>query len=265
VLIDTHCHLLPGFDDGADTLEAAVAMAKAAAEDGITAVIVTPHYITGLYQPEAETIRRAVSGLQQHLRSLGIALELYSGCEAALDPDLPRWCREGRILTLADRGKHILVELPATDVPVYTEEVLYQLQLAGLTPVLAHPERNAGIQRDPGWLAEMVERGVLVQITAASLTGHFGRTVQRVARQLVRDGTVHLIATDAHSLGGRGPRMKPAFQALEPVLTDEALGWLFYDNPTAIVEGRNVLPFTGGCWLRKRSLWTRLVTRGPRP
>ena len=261
VLIDTHCHLLPGIDDGPANLETALAMAEAAVADGVAAVIVTPHYITGLYEPSPDSIRQAVSGLSEYLRSQGIALELYLGCEAALDPALPRWCREGAVLTLAERGKHVLVEMPASEVPGYTEEVLYQLQLAGLTPVLAHPERNSRIQRDPGWLARMVERGVLVQVTAASLTGHFGRKVEKLARQLVKNGTVHLIATDAHSTGGRGPRLKPALRALAPVLTDEALGWLFSENPAAIVEGRDIRSFTAGRWLRKRSLWARLATK----
>ena len=132
-------------------------------------------------------------------------MEVLPGAEYRLEPDLPERLPRGGLLTLNDAGRHLLVELPGAFLPPYTERVLYELQLLGVTPVIAHPERNAAVARNPAFLRRLVSRGMLVQVTADSVTGRFGREARHLALSLLKEGLAHLVASDAHYLNGRPP------------------------------------------------------------
>ena len=208
-MYDLHAHILPGVDDGARTLEDALKMARAAVEHGTKVMVATPHRKDVIESFSVQQIQERLAVLKGELDQNGVDLEILLGMETHLELELPEAFAEGLALPI-NGSRYALVELPFFGHPNYMEEVLFQLQLRGLTPVLAHPERIEVIQRNVDLLVGFVERGMLSQITAGSIVGHFGGRVKRFTHSLLRRGLVHVIASDTHF--AQGPR--------SPVLSD---------------------------------------------
>lgn len=238
MLTDVHCHLLPGIDDGARDLDQALAMAQIACADGIGRIVVTPHHLNGVYANPAAAVRAAVAACKQALGRAGIELEILPGSELHLTPELPAALDAGEALTLGDHGRHVLVELPVHTVPVGAGQLLETLLAMGLTPIIAHPERNFELRRHPERLAEWVGYGCLGQVTAQSCTGMFGEAVQAAARTMVGNGSIHLVASDAHRDTRRVPRITPALAVLADWTSREFAELLVCTHPDAIGTGR---------------------------
>lgn len=235
-MIDLHSHILPGLDDGARTLEEAVEIGRAAAADGITGIAATPH-VREDYPTEPGKMERRVAQVRSALEDAGVALELYPGGEIALDQLGQIERSELRRFGLGGNPSFLLVEFPYLGWPLDLADQLFLLRLAGITPVLAHPERNADVQAGPERLAPLVEAGTLVQVTAASLDGRLGRAAQSTGLELIESRLAHMIASDAHHAGIRAVGMSVAAEAVG----DEALArWLTVDVPRAIVEGGSI-------------------------
>jgi protein-tyrosine phosphatase len=235
-VIDLHTHILPGIDDGAQTLEDALDMARAFVADGVTTIAATPH-VRDDYPTSADTMRLAVDALRKALGEEGIPLTLLPGAEIAVDRIERLDAGELSRLTLAGSGRYVLVETPYYGWPVEVAEQLLRLRMAGFIPVLAHPERNPEVQRTPSLLAPLVQGGTLVQVTAASLDGRLGARSRETAFHLAAIGSAHLVASDAHTPDIRAAGMRSAAEAI----ADEALAkWLTEEVPRALVEGRDV-------------------------
>lgn len=235
-MIDLHSHILPGIDDGAATLEESLEMARAAVADGVTALAATPH-VRGDYPTRPEEMERLTAQVRDAVRREGIALELLTGGEVALDV-LPGLDDEAlRRFGLGGSRAHLLVEFPYAGWPLSLEFVTRGLVGRGITPVIAHPERNAEAQRAPERLAAVVDAGALLQLTAASLDGRLGRSARRAAHALLELGLAHLLAGDAHSAGdGRG-----GLGAAAAAVGDTGLAhWLTVEVPGAIVSGDEI-------------------------
>jgi protein-tyrosine phosphatase len=231
-LIDLHSHILPGLDDGARTMEEAVEIGRAAVADGIEAVAATPH-VRDDYPTEADTMEQRVADVRVALVDAGVPLQLHTGGEIATDRLPVLEPEDLRRFGLGGNPAYLLVEFPYYGWPLDLPDQLFRLQLAGITPVLAHPERNADVQAAPERLEPIVERGTLVQITAASLDGRLGRNPRATGLELVELGYAHLVASDAHHPGIRTVGMAAAAEAVG----DEALArWLTVDVPRAIVD-----------------------------
>ena len=257
-LIDLHTHIIPGLDDGAKDIEKSLAMAQIAIEDGITMLVATPHVISGAFDNRKEDILENVGHLNKYLDSAGILLQILPGAEYRLEPDLPRRLAAGELLTINDTGRYLLVELPGSMVPDYTGRILYDLQLQGVTPIIAHPERNAGFEREPEILRNFVTRGILVQITSASITGLFGNLAKNTALKFIKEGSVHLIASDAHSSHGRSPVLSLAFLELERRWGIDYARTLTSENPRLIIEALPVEPCIPP---KSDSLWSRFLKK----
>jgi protein-tyrosine phosphatase len=238
-MIDIHIHILPGFDDGAKDIQTALDMAQIAASGDIETIIATPHVMAGVSNYTAADIISAVDELNSLLCTNNITLQVLAGAEYYLESDLPQRYADGELLTLNNR-QYLLVELPFAQMPIYTSQVLYELQLQGITPVIAHPERNSSFISRPQLLGELVERGNLVQITSGSLLGNYGRTVKKAARYFLTRGWVHAVASDAHSVKKRAPHLLPAARELNKMGGIDCPKILLSDNPLSIVEGRPV-------------------------
>jgi protein-tyrosine phosphatase len=237
-VIDLHTHILPGIDDGARTLEDALDMARAFVGEGVTAVAATPH-VRDDYPTSAAEMLQAVSSLQRVLDREGIPLVLLPGAEVAVEWIMRLEARELRRLTLAGNGRYVLVETPYHGWPAAVVEGLLRLQTAGFTPVLAHPERNPIVQKTPSLLAPLVDSGLLVQVTAASLDGRLGKAAHRTGHRLVTSELAHVVASDAHAPHVRAAGLLSAVDAIG----DEALAqWLVDDVPLALVYGQGVPP-----------------------
>ena len=227
-MIDIHCHILPGIDDGADRLQTSLAMASMAVRDGITTVIATPH--TDGVTVNRTVVQQAVDRLNIELAEQGIDLEIVAGYEipANLVCDLQSY-------TIAD-SPYILVEFPHQYLPEDAAETLYTLVQAGRKPIIAHPERNGSVLRNPELLRELVAVGSMIQLTAASVTGDFGPDILHCANYLLRNRLVHFLATDSHSPTFRKPVLSPARKAAARLIGREQADRLVIDNPQKIIK-----------------------------
>jgi len=201
-VIDIHCHILPGLDDGSPDMPTSIAMARLAAAAGISTMIGTPHWIEDEHETDPAVVRQISRDLQAELNSRAIPLTVLPGNEALICPDLPDRVKKGDVLTLADRGTHLLLELPCEDLPTYVDDVIFKLQLQGITPVLAHVERYTYVRSDWHVLDRWVQRGCLAQVNVSSLDSGRG---DDVAQDLVDRGLVACTATDAHDAKHRMP------------------------------------------------------------
>lgn len=237
-MIDLHSHILPGLDDGSRTVEDARALARRAAEDGVTAIAATPH-VRSDYPTLPEEMERGVRLLREDFVEQGIHVEVVHGAEidlgllSSLDDDALRR------FSFAQAGRYLLLEFPYSGWPAALEETVYGLGLRGYAPVLAHPERNREVQSNPARLGEAVRLGALVQLTAASLDGRIGRSSQKAAGRLLELGLAHLLASDAHTAEIREAGLAAAAESVG----DEALAhYLTAEAPGAIVAGEPVPP-----------------------
>jgi protein-tyrosine phosphatase len=205
-MIDLHCHLLPGIDDGAANLAVSMEMAKALVADGVSVAACTPHILPGLYHNSGQQIRQATAQLQQTLDREGIALQLVIGADNHMVPNFVAELRSGHLLTLADT-RYVLVEPPHHVAPPRMEDFFSNLLLAGYVPILTHPERLYWIKSHYPTIKRLALAGVWMQLTAGSLGGAFGREAQYWCERLLDEGCVHIIATDAHDLIERPPNL----------------------------------------------------------
>jgi len=240
-LIDLHCHILHGVDDGPQTLDESLAMARAAAADGIDTVVATPHTLNGVYRNPSEAVRSGVDALQKALDAASIPIRLHVGGDVHLVPDMMRAIHTGEAVTIDDQRKYILLELPSQSLPPSLTEEIYRLRIGGVTPIITHPERNMALAQNSEILFDLIDMGALVQVTAMSLTGGFGEFVRGVSERFLEQRLIQVIATDAHSVEGRPPALSLAVEAAADVLRDpdEALR-MVRETPAAILEGNAV-------------------------
>ncbi len=206
-MIDLHCHILNGVDDGAGSLDEAIAMAEIAVADGIRTIVATPHTTNGNYDNRPAFVVQAVKELQEVLDHAEIPLQLLPGAEVHFVPDLVEQLRQEKIGTL-NNSRYLLLELPPTLSFEGCKQEMFSLRLEGVVPILAHPERHPPFQKDMNPLFELVEMGVLCQLTAQSITGAFGRAIRKMAERMVRSNLVHILASDAHSSHCRVPELQ---------------------------------------------------------
>ena len=236
-MIDLHHHLLPGLDDGSKTMENSVAMARLAAEDGITHVVCTPH-ANGQYTFDPAVNEAKVAELRALLSAENIPLTIGLGCDFHLSYDNIQDAKERPSRYAINGLSYVLVEIPDYGLPRGLNEIFYELQLAGLTPILTHPERNPTLQADPSRLEEWLRGGVLIQVTGDSVRGSMGKQAERMAHRLLADRWVHFLATDAHNTASRPPRLSEARAIVGKKYGAEYAGLLTEDNPRAVFEGK---------------------------
>ncbi|AZB44670.1 tyrosine protein phosphatase [Bacillus sp. FJAT-42376] len=237
-MIDIHCHILPGADDGASSMLDSLEMARAAALEGITRIVATPHHRNGRYDNEKETVVNSTRMLNGRLREESIPVTIYPGQEVRIYGDLVNDLKNGDILPV-NHTEYLLVELPHHHVPQYTSKLFYDLQLQGITPVIVHPERNIEILKKPDILSEFINRGALSQITAASLTGEFGRKIKKRSLDLISNGMAHFIASDAHNVSSRGFALSHAYNVLNKEFGTPYV-FFFKENAELMLSGQTI-------------------------
>ena len=237
-MIDLHCHMLPGIDDGAPDLQTAVAMAKIAAADGITTTACTPHIYPGLYENNAPGIESAVSAFRQALAEAGVGLDLTFGADIQVVPELLAGLRSGLMPTL-HRSRYFLFEPPHHTVPVRFHETVFDTIAAGYVPVITHPERLTWLDDEHyAWFEQAARDGAWIQVTAGVLTGRFGRRPKYWAERMLDDGMVHILATDSHDPEHRPPLLAEGRDAASHWVGDEEAERLVTERPQAILDDR---------------------------
>lgn len=236
-MIDIHCHILPEVDDGAQSMEDSLAMAKQAVSEGITSIIATPHHKNGQYENIKQDIINKVAELNEVLTAESIPLTIYPGQESRIYGELLEDYQKEEVLSLNNGNKYLFIELPSSSVPRYTERLLYDILMHGLTPIIVHPERNREILTSPEILYEFVKKGALTQVTAASLTGGFGKKIKKFSMQLIEANLTHFISSDAHNVTSRNFKLQEAYDVVEKKYGNE-LVYLFMDNSELLLEGK---------------------------
>jgi protein-tyrosine phosphatase len=236
-MIDLHCHLLPGIDDGAPDSETSLEMARIAVDDGITTTFCTPHIYPGLYENVGADIQRRVAILQRSLHDAGISLSLSYGADAHLVPNMLPRIRTGEIPTLGGSRYLLLEPSHNTRPPRFVEEV-FAFIAAGYTPVITHPERLTWVADHYDDFVSVARSGAWLQVTGGALLGRFGPYAERFAKRFLSDGLTAVLASDAHTTNRRAPQLAEATEMARRLVGKEEALRLVVDRPLAIVENR---------------------------
>ncbi|UJL45823.1 tyrosine protein phosphatase [Virgibacillus sp. NKC19-16] len=237
-MIDIHSHILPGVDDGAKTEADSLAMAKAAINEGIDTIIATPHHRNGQFENDRQMILTNVSILNDLFVDEDIPLTVLPGQEVRINGDMIEDINNGELLAL-NNTKYLFVEFPSDHVPRYAKQMLFDIQVTGFTPIIVHPERNRELLEHPSRLYEFVRKGALTQVTAGSVVGKFGKSIQKFSNQLIEANQTHFIASDAHNTTTRGFLMDEAFQDVKKTHGADYF-YMFYENSQLLVGNMNV-------------------------
>ncbi len=275
-MIDLHSHILPGLDDGAETLDESIEMCWRSYQDGVRTIVATPHILEGVYLNDRSTILAKVQELNEAIRKFRVqssefgvqnfnastpqrlnvnsknsinpmtqlpndtidALKILPGADVHFSFDLLQLCENGEIITVNDNGRYLMVEFDFQGIPYRGEEVLFRLIMHGIIPIITHPERNLEIARTPNRYYEIIKMGCLGQVTAMSLTGGFGSGVRLIAEKLLKNRLVHIIASDTHSINGRPPILSTAVRATEKIVGKEEAQKMVTEYPQAVLDGR---------------------------
>jgi protein-tyrosine phosphatase len=212
-----------------------------AVKDGIEGVVCTPHWVLGRCDNTRQLVLSVVEELQKSLAEHAIPLKVYPGSELRLDVNLSQWIRGGELLTINDTGRFALIELPESVLPQNLEEFFWDLQMQKITPIISHPERNPVLLKDPMRLYDWVQMGVLAQLTAASLLGLFGTEIRKFTNLLLEHNLVHVLATDAHGLSIRTPKLSEGCKVIEDMKGKKAAREMAYETPKRIIHGEPVV------------------------
>jgi protein-tyrosine phosphatase len=238
-MVDIHCHILPGLDDGPDQLETSLQMAEMAIADGISHVVATPHS-DNTHRFDPVLVRARLNEMQQRV---GERLTLAAGCDFHLSfENLQSLKLDPTPYTLNQKG-YLLVEFANFAIPPTVRETLHSLHLMQLYPIITHPERNALISHNPEMLHGWLSMGCYVQVTAQSFLGRFGPGAQRFAETLLDNECIHFAASDAHNVSSRPPLLREAYDVVAKRSGEDVAKALFQENPLAAFEGRS-LPYT---------------------
>jgi protein-tyrosine phosphatase len=237
-MVDIHCHILPGVDDGARDLSESIEMAKVAVQQGIHTIVATPHHLNNRYENSKQSILARVEELNRVLLDEKIDIKILPGQEVRIHGELAEGYDLGEILSV-NHTQYVLVEFSSNHVPRYTETLFYDLQNKGLIPVIVHPERNQEIIENPEILYNLVQKGALSQVTASSVTGHFGKKIMKFSYQLIEANLTHFLASDAHNTRSRTFNLREAYDLIQMKYGNEMF-YLFEENAELLVEGSNV-------------------------
>lgn len=237
-MIDLHCHILPGIDDGAGDLSVSLRMARVSVEQGVSVVACTPHILPGLYHNSGPAIRQATQRLQGVLDNEGIPLRLVIGADVHMTPDFVAGLRSGHLLSIAD-SRYVLVEPPHHTAPPQLEEFFFNMVVAGYVPILTHPERLSWVPSRFETVKRLIRSGVWMQITAGSFAGAFGRNALYWAERMLDEGCVHLVATDAHDAERRPPDLAAGRELVAKRVGAEEAQRLVLTRPMGVLKDQS--------------------------
>jgi protein-tyrosine phosphatase len=238
-MVDIHCHILPGLDDGPETLEQSIAMVKVAHAAGTTDIVATPHSNPS-YTFDPELIALKIAELE---RATDSAVRLHTGCDFHLSATNIQDALLHPTKYTINHLAYLLVEFADFSIPPSTGEIFDRLRSAGMLPIITHPERNALLQERPDEIRSWVERDCLVQVTAQSFLGRFGKRARAFSEKLLRDGLVHIVASDAHDAADRTPSLLEAYAYVATNFGETQAQALFVRNPEAVLRGGPVEPW----------------------
>ncbi len=240
-MIDIHTHILPGVDDGARDLEEALSMCRVCADDGVRTIAVTPHDLNGVYSNDRNSVIRHTAALKEALSRQGIPVEIVSGADVAMSPDLMDRLDSGSIMTINDTGRYILLEPSPFFMTDALKRLIFEIKRRDIIPIITHPERNETLMTHQEALYDAVRGGALVQITAASLTGGFGPHVRKRTIELLSRKMVHIIASDSHNTTSRAPGLSRALAVASKLIGQDEATLMVQGRPEAVLSGEEII------------------------
>ncbi len=240
-MLDLHNHILPGLDDGALDWGQSIAMARLAMDDGVTGIVCTPHWVSGYCDNTLPLILQTTDAFREKLEAADIPLSVFPGAELRLDYNLVERLKSEEVLTLNNTGHYALIEFPAEILPHNLDNFFWELQANDITPIISHPERHSIMMHNPAMLYKWVAGGILVQITSASLLGRFGSEVRKHAIYLMEHRMAHIIATDAHGLTMRSPRLSEGVETARSIVGGDLAHRMVHEYPQSIIDGVPIL------------------------
>lgn len=238
-MIDMHAHILPGVDDGPATLEESMGLLKQAVKEGITDIIATPHAYSPHYDVEKNIVIEKIELVKKEIKKLSIPISIHQGQEIRIQDNTIQMLKESKALSLAG-SKYVLIELPSSGIPAYTVQIIQGILSLDKVPIIAHPERNRAVAEKPSRLIRLINHGAIAQITAGSLAGHFGKSIQKLSLQLVDANLVHTYGSDVHNLQTRPFKFDAGLNYLEKMRRLDAVD-IFLENNARILENKEVI------------------------
>lgn len=239
-MYDIHCHLLHGLDDGAKDINESMLICRVEAEYGVDAIVATPHFIEGELEADPLSILSGINEVEREAASAGLNLKILPGMEVYIVPDLAKLFDEGRVITLNNKN-YMLIELPLYEpIPSFIDQVLFELQLKGIKPIIAHPERCRDIINHPNIVRSLIQNGCLMQVNAGSIMGFFGRHAQKAAHTLLKYNMVHAVASDSHAGYTRVTSLSDCFNLISKKYGADTANNLFINNPEKIINGEDI-------------------------
>ena len=253
VMVDLHCHLLPGIDDGSKSMEISLRLAREATENGVTHALLTPHHMNGRYVNHKQDVIHQTKKFQKQINAHNIPLIVFPGQEVRINGQLLEALDKDDILFADTAGKYMMLEFPDDDVPHYTDQMIFDLQQRGIIPVIVHPERNTKIMAEPNIIYRLLQKGCLSQITASSYVGTFGKKVEKFSHQLIDAGQCYVFASDAHNLPGRKYEMQQAFKKLKREFGQEIVDQ-YQQTAKSILNGESI-PLNILSKIKRKHFW----------
>jgi protein-tyrosine phosphatase len=241
-MIDLHCHILPGIDDGPKTLDESLKMAWIFEQAGYSHVVATPHAVPGTtWMPKPEEIRNQLTELNHAIAKKGIKLTVLSGMEIALDPNISDLLASGQAQPLAGTS-YVLVEPPFQRLPLGWDQAVFNVLSHGFSVLLAHPERCAQLSAEPELCDKLIESGVYFQVNWDSFLGHHGRTTQKMAIYLAARGYIHCLATDSHdSISRNAIQVQRTAETIEELMGPRDLQIISRENPIRVMRNEALM------------------------
>lgn len=259
-MIDIHCHILPNVDDGSESLEESIAMAKIAESEGITKIVNTSHCHFDFKYKKGNELKLELEKFNQALKEENINIEVLLGNELYYTSDLIERFDELDFFSM-NNSKYILMEFSPINFPKNIEDVIYEIKIRGYIPIIAHAERYKQVQEDVNIVLDCIKEGALIQVNSSSILGKNGEKAEDTSKKLLDNNMVHFVATDAHSSNRRRPLIKDSYNYILKNYGKEVSEKLFIENPTAVIENRDISILNPTKYEEKRSFLKRLFRK----
>lgn len=236
-MIDMHSHILPGTDDGPKDISESLKMCDIALDDGIKTFVATPHNLNGVYKNGRKAVIDCLGRFNRVIRRKGKNIAVLPGSDTYMGTELLTEIEKNNVMTINDGGKFLLLELPSFFISEQVKQQIFKLKLMGITAVITHPERNNTLMEDTDVLHDFIQAGVLVQITAGSITGDFGSEAKKNALLLLKLNMAHILASDAHNASSRPPVLSKAVHMVSDEIGAEDANKMVSDTPASLIKG----------------------------
>lgn len=259
-MIDMHCHILPGIDDGASDLDEALEMARIAQSEGIRKIVNTSHFHPKFKYKMGEELLDEVNRFNVALKANNIDIEVLLGNEIYYTDEIIEQLQDLNFYTL-NNSKYLLIEFSPMNVPKNLADVVYEVKLKGYTPVLAHVERYNNVIENPNIIYDCIKEGAIIQVNASSILGKHGKEIKKVSDILLDNNMIHIVASDAHGIQRRRPQLREAYDFVKSKYSKETAENLFKNNQSLIIENEDIIIPRASMYEEKRGLFSKLFKR----